>query len=122
MSSINITGVDMYGIPTKDADRAKEFYVNVLGLKPDAKADYEVWAGNLCLGIWEPERMGRPFEPNNNGPAFHVDDVEATRKTLEEKGVVFKGETIDTGVCHMALFSDPDGNELMLHHRYDTSR
>jgi hypothetical protein len=21
-------------------------------------------------------------------------------------------------VCHMALFNDPDGNPLMLHHRY----
>ena len=24
----------------------------------------------------------------------------------------------DTGVCHMALFVDPDGNDLMLHRRY----
>ena len=30
----------------------------------------------------------------------------------------FFGEIIDTGVCHMALFTDPDGNDLMLHHRY----
>jgi predicted enzyme related to lactoylglutathione lyase len=37
---------------------------------------------------------------------------------LEEHGVQFMGETFDTGVCHMAFFSDPDGNQLMLHHRY----
>jgi hypothetical protein len=37
---------------------------------------------------------------------------------LEAKGVEFAGDTLDTGVCHMALFSDPDGNDLMLHHRY----
>jgi hypothetical protein len=30
----------------------------------------------------------------------------------------FAGDTFDTGVCHMAFFSDPDGNDLMLHHRY----
>ena len=30
----------------------------------------------------------------------------------------FNGETFDTGVCRMALFEDPDGNDLMLHHRY----
>lgn len=30
----------------------------------------------------------------------------------------FAGETIDSGVCHMAFFADPDGNGLMLHHRY----
>jgi hypothetical protein len=40
------------------------------------------------------------------------------RKELEEKGVEFAGDTLDTGVCHMALFRDPDGNDLMLHHRY----
>jgi hypothetical protein len=32
--------------------------------------------------------------------------------------VQFQGETFDTGVCHMAFFSDPDGNALMLHRRY----
>jgi hypothetical protein len=32
--------------------------------------------------------------------------------------VTFFGETFDTGVCHMAIFADPDGNQLMLHHRY----
>jgi len=37
---------------------------------------------------------------------------------LEAKGVEFSGNTFDTGVCHTAFFSDPDGNDLMLHHRY----
>ena len=44
-------------------------------------------------------------------------DVDA-RAELEAKGVEFAGETFDTGVCLMALFTDPDGNDLMLHHRY----
>jgi len=30
----------------------------------------------------------------------------------------FQGETLDTEVCHMAFFHDPDGNSLMLHRRY----
>jgi predicted enzyme related to lactoylglutathione lyase len=32
--------------------------------------------------------------------------------------VEFLGETFDSGVCRMALFTDPDGNDLMLHSRY----
>ena len=32
--------------------------------------------------------------------------------------MAFAGETFDTGVCHMAHFTDPDGNVLMLHRRY----
>jgi len=44
--------------------------------------------------------------------------VEAARKELEAKGIEFDGETLDTGVCHMANFKDPDGNPLTLHKRY----
>ena len=63
--------------------------------------------------------MGMPFAPSKNGHiAFHVDDVAAARAELEGKGVEFQGDTFDTGVCHMALFTDPDGNDLMLHSRY----
>ena len=63
------------------------------------------------------------FVPQKNAHlALHVDDVEAARAELESKGVEFAGETFDTGVCHMALFADPDGNDLMLHHRYADER
>lgn len=62
--------------------------------------------------------MGLEYAPNRNHIALHVDDVAATRSVLETRGVRFDRETLDTGVCHMALFSDPDGNALMLHHRY----
>ena len=63
--------------------------------------------------------MGMPFAPSSSGHiALHVDDVAAARAALEEKGIEFMGDTFDTGVCHMALFADPDGNALMLHHRY----
>ena len=114
-----ISKLDFVGIPSQDADRAREFYVETLGLRPDEKADYEVWVGETCFGIWEPEKQGMKFEPQRNAhPALHVDDVAAARAELEEKGVEFLGDTFDTGVCHMALFRDPDGNDLMLHSRY----
>ena len=114
-----ITGLDFVGIPSQDAERSREFYGEVLGLRQDANAEYEFWAGDTCFAIWEPEKMGFPFSPQKNAhPALHVDDVAAARAELEAKGVVFNGETFDTGVCHMALFTDPDGNDLMLHNRY----
>ena len=104
---------------SRDADRSRAFYVDTLGLRPDDKSNYEFWIGETCFGIWEPEKMGREFVPSSNAhPALHVADVAAARSALEEKGVEFIGETFDTGVCHMALFKDPDGNDLMLHHRY----
>jgi predicted enzyme related to lactoylglutathione lyase len=59
------------------------------------------------------------FQPMKNGIALlRVEDVAAAREELEAKGVEFIGETVDTGVCHMATFRDPDGNELVLHRRY----
>jgi predicted enzyme related to lactoylglutathione lyase len=90
-----------------------------LGLRPDRHALFEFWAAETCLGIWEPERFSMPFAPQKDAHlALHVDDVEAARAELEGKGVTFAGETLDTGVCRMAFFTDPDGNDLMLHHRY----
>lgn len=114
-----ITKLDFVGIPSEDADRSRAFYVDTLGLRPDESADYEVWAGETCFGIWEPAKFGMEFAPQRNAhPALHVEDVAAARSELEGKGVEFSGETLDTGVCHMALFRDPDGNDLMLHSRY----
>jgi catechol 2,3-dioxygenase-like lactoylglutathione lyase family enzyme len=114
-----IERVDFIGIPSRDAERSRAFYVETLGLRPDDNARFEIWAGETCFGIWEPTRMGMEFAPQKNAhPALHVDDVAARRAELEEKGVEFFGEILDTGVCHMAFFTDPDGNDLMLHRRY----
>ncbi len=114
-----ITGLDLIGIPTQDPERSRAFYVDTLGLRPDDRARFEFWAGGTCFGIWEPSRLGIPFAPQKLAhPGFHVDDVAAERARLEALGVEFNGETYDTGVCHMAFFTDPDGNDLMLHSRY----
>jgi catechol 2,3-dioxygenase-like lactoylglutathione lyase family enzyme len=111
--------IDFVGIPSTDPDRSRAFYIDTLGLRPDPHGEYEFWIGETCFSIWEPEKYFGEFKPQKNAhPAIHVDDVEATRKELEAKGVEFAGDTFDTGVCHMALFTDPDGNDLMLHNRY----
>ena len=111
--------LDFVGVPSRDAERSRTFYVETLGLRPDKRSRFEFWVGDTCFAIWEPERFGMEFAPQKNAhPALRVDDVEAARAALEAKGVEFIGETMDSGVCHMALFADPDGNDLMLHHRY----
>ena len=118
-----ITKLDFVGVPSTNPDRTRAFYVDTLGLKPDDSSNYEFWVGGTCFGIWEPAAMGFTFVPQSNAHlALHVDDVAAARAELEGKGVEFLGDTFDTGVCHMALFKDPDGNDLMLHHRYAPPR
>ena len=114
-----VSGLDFIGIPSQDPERSRAFYVDTLGLRPDEHARFEAWLGETCFAIWEPAQFGMEFAPQKNGhPALHVEDVAAARTNLEAQGVVFFGETMDTGVCHIALFADPDGNDLMLHHRY----
>lgn len=118
-----IEKLDFVAVPSRDGERTRAFYVDTLGLRPDEHARFEFWAGNTCFGIWEPEKYGAKFAPQTTAhPALHVDDIAAARAELEAKGVTFYGETLDTGVCHMAFFSDPDGNNLMLHHRYAPRR
>jgi predicted enzyme related to lactoylglutathione lyase len=117
-----IRGVDFVPVPTHDLERAVAFYGETLGLprsvyRPERGfAEFET--GNLTLSVISPEQMGIPYERSANAIALHVEDMESARAALEQAGVAFQGETFDTGVCHMAFFADPDGNALMLHHRY----
>ena len=114
-----MTDLDFVAVPSTDWKRSRAFYVDALGLRPDESGDAEFWVGETCFGINEPTTFGIEFEPQKNAHiALHVEDVAAARAELEAKGVEFLGETFDTGVCHMAFLQDPDGNDLMLHHRY----
>jgi catechol 2,3-dioxygenase-like lactoylglutathione lyase family enzyme len=121
-----VTGVDFVSVPTKDLARARDFYENVLGLERSkiwgregedpVGAEFE--NGTVTLALVDVDRLGQPFQAHKVPIAFRVDDVEAARAELESRGVEFRGETIDSGVCHQAIFEDPDGNVLDLHHRY----
>jgi predicted enzyme related to lactoylglutathione lyase len=117
-----VKGVDFVALQTKDFGRAMTFYGQTLGLPrsvhmPDRGfAEFET--GNLTLSIIDSDTMGLEHQPSLGPVALHVDDVAQSRTELEAGGVAFRGDTLDTGVCHMAFFADPDGNALMLHHRY----
>ncbi len=117
-----ITGVDFVCIPTRDHDRAVEFYSETLGLERVKQwgemPGTEFQAGNLTLAVMEPTAFGQEFRPHGLPIALQVDDVAAAREHLEAQGVQFVAETMDSGVCHQAFFLDPAGNTLDLHHRY----
>jgi len=114
-----ITKLDFLAVPSTDWERSRAFYVDTLGLRPDPNSKAEFWVGETCCGIYEPATVGFEFAPQRTAHlAFHVDDIAAARAEYESRGVTFLGETMDTGVCNMAFFEDPDGNALMLHSRY----
>ena len=118
---ISAQRVDFFGIPVRDTGAAARFYGETLGLErnPSSAEGYpEFEVGGATLSLYAPEQMGQTFAPSTGAVALRVPDVAAAREALEGAGVAFHGETMDTGVCHMAFFADPDGNALMLHHRY----
>ena len=115
---MQVEQVDFVTVPTQDVERAVAWYRDMLGLPVSEHTDGEIETPNVTLGFWNPETQGLEFKPNEAGFALRVPDVEEARRELEAKGVEFIGETFDTGVCRMAFFNDPDGNDLMLHHRY----
>lgn len=117
-----VTRVDFVALPTKDLPRAVKFYGETLGLERSVYLEERNYAefetGNLTISVIDAEKMGLQHAPMRSGIALHVDDVASARATFEERGVSFGQDTFDTGVCHMAVFDDPDGNLLILHHRY----
>jgi predicted enzyme related to lactoylglutathione lyase len=119
---MNVTGVDFITVPTQNFEQAEAFYGDVLGLERSKQwgsmPAREFETGSLTIAVMQSDAFGVTFAPHSHPIALHVDDVEAARGELEEKGIEFVAETMDSGVCHMAHFRDPDGNALMLHHRY----
>ena len=121
-----VTGVDFVLLPTQDLDRATEFYTGVLGLQrssvwqrgsdPAIGAEFET--GTVTIALIDSEAVGVTFQPHKQAIALRVDDVQSARAKLESRGISFAMDTIDSGVCHQAVFADPDGNALILHHRY----
>ncbi len=117
-----VTGVDFVAVPASDFEASVDFYGTVLGL-PFVKRwgqmpGAEFQAGNLTLAIMQPTAFGQEFKAHALPIALQVDDVAAARSQLEAKGVRFVTDLIDSGVCHQAIFLDPAGNSLGLHHRY----
>lgn len=120
---IGVQRVDFVAVPVRDLARADKFYGETLGLERNPNSgrrwvEYET--GNVTLALVSPEVMGPDFQPRPHQMpiALRVENVDEARRQLEAAGVEFRGETIDSGVCHIANFADPDGNALQLHRRY----
>ena len=122
---IDAQHVDFVGVPVRDLARADDFYGKTLGL-PRSPHSGTRWVeydlDNVTLALISPEAMGPTFldefRPNSVPIALRVPDVAEARRKLQAAGVEFGGEIIDSGVCHIAGFHDPDGNSLILHRRY----
>src|SRR5436309_9492198 len=113
-STAIVTGVDFVTVPTRDLERAVEFYGTTLGLPrsvymPERNfAEFET--GNLTLSVVMPDKMGFEYRPSVNPISLHVEDVAAARSELEARGGEVGGAIFDTGVRRMGVFAHPDRN------------
>jgi predicted enzyme related to lactoylglutathione lyase len=117
-----LNGVDFIAFPTKDWEAARKFYGETLGL-PFGKQWGEMPAGEfetgtVTIALMQVDAFNIEFNPNSLPFEFHVDDFDAAKAELESRGVQFVTDVIDSGVCKQAIFQDPDGNALAIHHRY----
>jgi len=113
--------VDFIAVPVTDMERSIEWYSRTLGLPQSGDGGFPEFkvGDNAFLYLLSLEAIGGAFRgPHDAGFALRVADVHEARAELEAKGVQFNGDVLDTGVCHMAFFADPDGNQLVLHRRY----
>ncbi|HKA26814.1 MAG TPA: VOC family protein [Gaiellaceae bacterium] len=127
MADLGVERADFIALPVQDLRRADEFYGKTLGLRrnpnsSDRWVEYEL--GNVTVALVSPEAMGPDFraEGHQLPIGLRVADVDEARVKLEAEGVEFLHGTIDSGVCNLATFSDPDGNKLQLHRRYASYR
>jgi len=119
---IGVQRVDYVRVPVRDIEQAKHFYGELLGLResPNSPADdwVEYEAGNVTLAVMTPETHDYEFAPLPPGTlALRVADVAEAKAKLEAAGVQVN-DMWDSGVCHGAGLKDPDGNPILLHHRY----
>ena len=122
-SPIKVTEIAFTAYPVTDMARARSFYEGVLNLKEtscyeeEGKAwvEYDVGAATVALSNMSADK----WKPNNDGPstAFEVEDFDAAIAAVREFGSPFHVEPMDTGVCHLAVVGDPDGNSLIIHKR-----
>ena len=121
MTASIVAGVDFIVLPTRDYERASKFYGETLGLEVSKQwgdmPAREFETGSLTIAVMQTDVFGQEFEPHRFPVALHVEDFEGAKAELESRGVEFETQ-IDSGVCHMGFFQDPDGNSLMIHHRY----
>ena len=118
---MDVEHVDFISVPVTDMERSIAWYRDTLGVPQTSEGAFPEFklGDNVFLYLIDPKQIESEFKGPNTGPiALRVADVAETKAELEGRGVEFLGDILDTTVCHMAGFADPDGNRFMLHRRY----
>ncbi len=109
-----LKGLDLVYLFVTDMDRAVSFYRDTLGLELEYRSGDD-WAqfraGAISIGL---HGTGTDELRPGGTLAFTVDDLDATRVALAERGLTFTHEGGGDRQPRFVEFNDPDGNVLGL--------
>lgn len=118
---MSVTKVQLLSIPVTDQDRARDFYVGLLGL--ELVREFEMnpamrWVQvrpvggetSMTLVTWFPSMPAGSLA----GLVLETDDLDGEVARLRERGVAFDGEIRDQPWGRSIVMRDPDGNGIVL--------
>jgi lactoylglutathione lyase len=106
-----------FAIFVTDITRAREFYVDTLGLPVVASGSFgfQLLESSPHLSVHPAEHPdAKAMVGRHTGITFEVDQLLDFCSMLGERGVKFVAEPTQQGFGVMALVADPDGNVLAL--------
>jgi catechol 2,3-dioxygenase-like lactoylglutathione lyase family enzyme len=120
-SIMTIAKINVVSVPVSDPDRAKDFYVNVLGMEvlqnmpmdPDMRWIQVAPKGSetsITLVTWFPSMPAGSLK----GLVLETPDLEATIAEVAAKGFPIDAEIDEQPWGRFVTFDDPDGNGLVL--------
>lgn len=121
IAAMPITSVQLFSLPVNDQDRARDFYVDVLGFEVVREAQMgpdQRWvqvaprgaSTSITLVTWFPTMAAGSVK----GTVLETDDLEGDVAALVAKGVVIDGGIQVEPWGRFATFDDPDGNGIVL--------
>jgi len=121
LAAVAVTGVQVLSLPVSDQDRARDFYVDVLGLELLRDAEMQPglrWVQVAPRGAATTITLVTWFDSmpagSNRGLVLETDDLEGDVERLGALGVAIPDGIQQQPWGRFATFSDPDGNGLVL--------
>ena len=114
--------ISVVSIPVGDQERARQFYVEQVGLEVVAEGTFDAKTRWLQLGLpgarttltlvnWFKEMPAGSLR----GLVIDCADLQADYENLSARGVVFSGPPTEQAGGTFCTFHDPDGNRISLH-------
>jgi catechol 2,3-dioxygenase-like lactoylglutathione lyase family enzyme len=118
---VSITQISVLSLPVTDQDRARDFYVDVLGLRllrDDPMGPGMRWVQVAPPGAATSITLVTWFETMPAGSAkglvLETDDLDGDVARLRERGVAIQGDVQEQPWGRFVTFDDPDGNGIVL--------